>query len=163
MKIHRTFDDDAVKAIMFHPVIWEKCAEDGQNQEDYDPCTKADCWLIIEAENVNIGMYNIHPHNSTTIEIHAHILPEFRKMYSFESGDMALKWIFGEAPEQYQKVIAQIPACYKNVIDFTLAHGFIKEGINRLSDRVDGVLYDQWLLGITRTEIGEYFDAQQRR
>jgi len=162
VKIYRTFDDDAVSKIITHPAIWKTVAEEGQLQEDFNPDCEGDCWLLLEADEGNIGVYNIHPHNSVTLEIHAHVLPEFRKKYAFESGDLTLNWIMSEAPERYQKVIAQIPSCYQNVIDFTLGHGFVKEGINRLSDRVDGVLYDQWLLGITRTEIGEYFDAQLR-
>lgn len=162
MKIYRTFDDNAIKSIMLNQEIWKTCAEEGQEQEDYEPETEADCWLILEADEGFIGAYNIHPHNSTTLELHAHVLPEFRKKYAFESGDLALEWIMNEAPESYQKVIAQIPECYQNVIDFTIGHGFTKEGVNRLSDRIDGVLYDQWLFGITRQEIGEYLDAQQR-
>ena len=162
MKIYRTFDDNATRDIMLSPGIWEKCAEEGQAPEDYSPETEADCWLLIEVGGESIGAYNVHPHNSTTLEIHAHILPDFRRKYAFESGDMALEWIMNEAPESYQKVIAQIPSCYKNVIDFTLGHGFVKEGINRLSDVIDGVLYDQWLLGITRPEIEEYLNAKQR-
>jgi RimJ/RimL family protein N-acetyltransferase len=159
LKIYRTFDDSAIEAIMFSPEIWKTCAEDGQEQEDFNPDAEADCWLILEAEEGFIGAYNVHPHNCTTLEIHAHILHDFRKKYAFESGDLVLEWILNEAPDSYQKVIAQIPACYQNVIDFTLGHGFKKEGVNRLSDRVGGVLYDQWLLGITREEIGEYLEG----
>lgn len=143
---------------MFNPSIWERCAEDGQEQDKYNPETEADCWLLLETEEGYIGAYNVHPHNSTTLEIHAHILPKYRKEYAFESGDLALKWILDEAPEQYQKVIAQIPVCYQNVIDFTMAHGLVKEGVNRLSTSISGILYDMWLLGITRPEIKEYFN-----
>ncbi len=160
MNIYRTFDDDAIREIMFNPSIWERCAEDGQEQDEYNPETEADCWLLLEAEEGYIGAYNIHPHNSATLEIHAHILPKYRKKYAMESGDLVLRWILDEAPERYQKVIAQIPACYQNVVDFTLAHGFVEEGINRLSDRINGILSDVWLLGITRTEIKGYLDAQ---
>jgi RimJ/RimL family protein N-acetyltransferase len=103
-------------------------------------------------------IYNIHPHNSVTLEIHAHVLPEYRKQYSLETGDLVLKWIIEEGPEQYKKVIAQIPTCYPNVINFTLAHGFKKEGINRKSDIIDGILYDQVMLGITREEIEDYLN-----
>ena len=53
------------------------------------------------------------------------------------------------------KVIAQVPFLYPNVKDFCLKNGFVVEGINRLSHQKDGVIVDQWLLGITRDEIEE--------
>ena len=143
---------------MFHPDIWKTVAEDGQTQESFDPNCKGDCWLLLETNEDIIGVYNLHPHNSVTLEIHAHVLPEYRKRYSMESGDLALRWIVEEGPKQYQKVIAQIPTIYQNVIDFTLAHGFTEEGVNRLSHLKDGELLDQWLLGITRNEINQYLE-----
>lgn len=156
MKISRTYDLDIIKKIMFNPVIWKSCAEDGQTQEEYKFEMKAHCWLILEVDEKVIGAYNIHANNAVTLELHAHVLPEFRKQYAFETGDTVLKWILEESPDQYQKLVAQIPAYHKNVIDFTLAHGFKKEGINRLSYKIDGKLYDQCLLGITRSEIEDY-------
>lgn len=143
---------------MTHPDIWKTCAELGSNINDYDPEVEADCWLMLDVDGENIGVYNVHAHNSTTIEVHAHVLPEFRQKHSHETGDLVLKWILEEGPEQYQKVIAQIPECYPNVIKFTMAHGFKKEGVNRQSDIVDGILCDQILLGITRSEIEEYLN-----
>lgn len=162
MRIDRTFDPQIVRSVMCHPAIWETVAEEGISPESWEPEMEADCWLSILRGDDCVGVYSVHPHNTTTLEIHANILPQYRKEYAFESGDLALKWILDEAPAHFQKVIAQIPAVYQNVVDFTLAHGFVIEGINRLSDTIDGVLCDQFLLGITRPEIEEYLRVKQR-
>ena len=160
MRIERTFDEQVVKSVMLHPAIWATVAEDDQIPGDWEPETDGECWLEVVNGDTLVGLYNFHPTNSTTLEIHAHVLPQYRKDCAFESGDLALKWMLEQAPEQYQKVIAQVPTLYGNVIKFTLAHGFTLEGINRLSDRIGGVLYDQYLLGITRNEIQEYLRAK---
>jgi RimJ/RimL family protein N-acetyltransferase len=158
LEIHRSFDPDVIKAIMTNESIWKTCAEPGQKVDEYEAEVEADCWLVLTNGESVIGAYNIHPHNSVTLEIHAHVLPEFRAEYSARSGDLALKWILENAPDKYQKVIAQIPSLYQNVINFTMAHGFVLEGVNRLSSRRGGKLYDQVLLGITRPEIEDYLN-----
>ena len=85
MKISRTFDDNAVTNIITHPDIWKTVAEEGQLQEDFNPDCEGDCWLLLEAEEGFIGAYNVHPHNSVTLEIHAHVLPEYRRKYDLST------------------------------------------------------------------------------
>ncbi len=131
--------------------MWDCVCEDGHKLEDFDPKPNENCWINID----KVGMYNLHPDNSTTLEIHAFILPEKRKKHSIETGKQILKWILENAPEQYQKVIAQVPCIYPNVKDFCIYNGFKIEGVNRLSHKKNGKIVDQWLLGITRKEIEE--------
>ena len=58
-----------------------------------------------------------------------------------------------EAPRQYEKLNAEIPFIYPEVYHFTKNFGFQDEGINRLSISKNGLLVDQWRLGITRQEV----------
>lgn len=153
----RTEDIDSIKAIMTHDALWPLVSDDGMVKEDYVPNTD-DCWLLMKSGNAVIGLYHIHPHNSVTLEIHAQVLPEYRKEHSKQTGEAALKWIINSAPKSYQKVIAQIPAVHMNVIKFTQSFGFQLEGLNRLADRVDGNLCDVVLLGVTRTELEALYD-----
>jgi len=129
--------------------MWDCVCEDGHSLKDFDPKPDENCWLSI----ADIGMYNLHPHNSTTLERHAFILPAKRKENAMLTGKEILKWILENAPEQYQKIIAQVPSIYPNVKDFCIKNGFQVEGINRLSHKKNGEIVDQWLLGITREEI----------
>ena len=118
-----------------------------------NPDVVADCWVAIRDGDKVIGLYNLHPHNSCTLEIHAQILKEYRKEYSAATGEAVLRWIVKNAPSSYQKLIAQIPVIYENVKLFTCSQGFQVEGVNRMSYRKNGVLCDQWLLGQTMDEV----------
>lgn len=160
MRISRTFDPRVVKSVMLCPEIWETVAEDDQLPEMFEPEMEADCWLNVLRGTSLIGLYNVHPHNSVTLEIHAQILPEYREGYAKDSSRLVLQWVLDNAPE-YEKVIAQIPTLYPNVKQFTLNAGFQEEGINRLSYRKNGKIYDQWLLGITRPEIEAFLGGKQ--
>jgi RimJ/RimL family protein N-acetyltransferase len=149
----RTYDSALIKNIMFEPAIFDAVAEDGKDPIDVEFDVYADCWVEIRVDEDVIGVYNLHPHNSATLEIHAHILPEFRKKYSLDSGKCILQWVLDKCPEMYQKVIAQVPVIHENVKKFCIANGFKIEGVNRMSYRKNGKLVDQTLLGITRSEI----------
>jgi len=151
----RTYDDHLIKAIMTLPEMWATVAEDGQSPVLYEPNVEDEAWVLITKDGGEelIGAYRIHSHNSVTVEIHAQILPEHRKEHGKESGRTILKWILDNADPDCQKVIAQIPEIYPNVINFTKGQGFKEEGVNRLSYKKNGIIVDQVLLGITRSEI----------
>lgn len=150
----RTFDVELIKSVMLHPDIFETVAEDGQEPGDFKINTDSEAWVLMFVGDDLIGVYVFHPHNSVTLEIHAHILPEFRKEHSIESGIMALKWFLENG--NYKKLIAQVPSVYKNVKNFCLNNGFRVEGINRMSHKKDGQIMDLTLLGITRQEVEDF-------
>lgn len=153
MIAERTFDVELIKSILFNDQIWNSIAEDYQDQASITIDPNKDCFMAIHAGETIIGCYILHPHNSATLEIHAHILPEYRKLYSIESGRTILKWFKNEAPENYQKLIAQIPVIYPNVRDFCTKLGFDMEGTIKNSYWKGGELISQWILGISRGEI----------
>ena len=132
--------------------MWDCVCEDGHALEEFDPEPNVNCWIKMGG----YGLYCLHPHNKSTLEIHAFILPEHRKEHSLDTGKAVLKWILNESPKQYEKVIAQVPFLYTNVKDFCLKNGFQIEGVNRLSHKKNGKLINQWLLGITREEIKRF-------
>ena len=152
MNVSRTYDVEMIKEMITRDCIWSTIAEDGQVKEDYSPKVDAECWLEMKADDVLVGLYNLHSHNAITVQIHAHVLPEHRKKHSKATGIGSLRWIYDNAPV-YKKVVAQIPFCYENVKNFTMSMGFKLEGINRLSYQKNGDIIDQWQLGITRDEI----------
>ena len=151
MNVERTFDTELIKGIMSRADMWDTVAEDGQDPDDYAPDVNGECWLLLTVDDKPIGAYCVHQRNAVTLEIHAQVLPEFRKEHSTESGTKVLKWILDNT--ECQKVIAQIPAIYPNVKRFTESFGFQVEGENRMSYLKNGELHNQWLLGITREEI----------
>jgi hypothetical protein len=156
VKTYRTFDDEGLRRAMVDPDMWATVAEDGHDPANYKPDVVAECWLAMQVDGNVVAYYQLESRNTVTLEIHAQVLPEFRKEYSKATGEAALKWILENAPE-CQKVIAWVPSKYPNVRDFTLQFGFKVEGTNRKSYLKDGQLWDQWLLGITRGEIHEQY------
>jgi RimJ/RimL family protein N-acetyltransferase len=103
-------------------------------------------------------VYNCVAVNGVTVLIHPHVLPEVRSKYARESCLAALKWIYDNAPK-YVKITALIPVIHKNVKLFAKRIGFKEEGINRKSYLKDGKVIDQWLLGITRSELGDVLNV----
>ena len=148
--LERTYNLDQINKVILHPEIFKVVAEYNQTPEDFKTDVNSDAWVLVKVKDEIIGVYVLHPHNSTTSEIHAHILPEFRKDYALESGSKILEWFLDT---EYQKLIAQVPDIYPNVKNFCIANGFIVEGVNRKSYKKNGVVMDLTLLGITRNEI----------
>jgi len=159
MIISRTQDCAVIKSVMKHPEIWKVAAEDHIEIAEWEPEVKGECWLQIVVNDELIGLYNIHALNSVTAEIHAQVLPEYRKKHSKLSAALVLAWIIENEP-QYQKIVANIPLLYENVINFTLNAGFQCEGVNRQSYLKDGKLYDVAMLGITKPEIVAFLEQQ---
>lgn len=150
MIVERIYDADLIKDICTRPEIWETISED-----DYDPADfhvdLNECWLMVGDDVEVMGLYNLHPINGITLQIHPMILKEFRGKAAYESGKLALKWVVENTA--YEKVFCYIPTIYRNVILFAMRCGMVKEGINRRSWLKNGKIHDMVLLGITRQEI----------
>jgi len=148
----RVSDPEVVKSFLLRPEIFATIAEDGA--DDFEPDMERNIWLLMKSDDTEVGIYQIERINGITAQIHANVLPEHRKPHSKATGRAALDWIVANLPDIH-KIIAVIPVLYPNVRDFTLSFGFTLEGINRQSYLKGGAIYDQWILGITRPEIGE--------
>lgn len=147
---NRIYNKELIKSIIFTQEIWDCVAEDGQSKEDFEPEVDAECWLIMSNESNVVGLYNLHGINGVTVQIHAHVIPEYRKEYSKQTGKAALDYIIENTG--YYKIIAVVPVLYNNVKKFCESFGFKEEGINRLSYQKNGEIIDQWLMGLTRCE-----------
>lgn len=160
IKVERTHDKELIKSIITREDIWSVIAEDGQEVDDFKPECDSDCWLVVNDDNLTVGLYNLHPENRITLEAHIHILPEYRRDYAHAAGVSFFKWFMEECPEQYHKLIVKIPALYPNVRRFVEAFGLKLEGTWTESHLKDGNLVDLWLLSITKPEIGRFLSDQ---
>jgi len=147
----RITDPEVVKSFLLRPEIYATIAEDGCG--DFEPDMERNIWLLMKSGDTEVGVYQIERINGITAQIHANVLPEHRKPHSKATGRAALDWVYANLPDIH-KIIAVIPTLYPNVRDFTLLFGFVLEGVNRQSYAKNGAIYDQWILGITRPEIG---------
>ncbi len=158
IEVFKITDIPTILSVLTDPDIFATISEDGIKPEDLKIDVDSQCWLAMVSSSKFLGLYNLKPLSGVCLDIHAHVLPEFRKEHSKETGRAALQWIYANAPK-YHKVEARIPVCYKNVRDFTCSFGFKEEGLSRLSYRKNGMLHDQYLLGITRGEIEAFLNG----
>lgn len=143
---------EEVSQILKDPEIFDRIAEDGQTLENMKiPFNGSQCYMLIELEEMIIGVWCLYPVNSSILNIHCQILKDYRQ-HAAEAAKLIVKWFAEEAPQQYIKLNAEIPVIYPDVYFFTKKFGFLDEGINRQSISKNGNITDQWRLGLTRDE-----------
>lgn len=151
----RLIDDvRLIKAFLRLPEIWETIGED---EPELSIDLENEFYLGMFVDSRLIGIYVLESRSSVCLQIHANVLKDYRRQYSKKTGEAALSFIINQIPS-CKKVVARIPSLYKNVYEFTKSFGFKDEGLNRLSYKKNGGLWDVHQLGITRSEIEEYLD-----
>jgi len=147
-----TDDMEAVKNIASHPDIWPRFS-DGVDIEDYHP-SNDDCnqWLVIHIDNNIAGIIRVYCQSTCAIEYHPYMYKTYRKHFR-EMTRVFYEWFLTGTPEDILKINVMIPECYKSTINASRKVGFILEGVNRDSYRLDGKVYNQIMSGITRKEV----------
>ena len=146
----RTLDYGIVIGLLADKQLFSEISEDGI--DSYIPDVISEYWVLITDKEL-VGAYRIHQVNAITYQIHAFILPDQRE-HAKESGRLILEWCLEHL--EFNKLIAEIPKKYMNVLNFTRHQGFKDEGINRKSFLKDGKIWDTYRLGQTRKEIEEW-------
>lgn len=156
MRCERTYSVELVLSVLFNQTIWDAIAEDGQRKERFRLDVHGDCWLALTAEDGDlVGVYSVDSVNSATVELHAHVLPKFREKYAMETGKAVLNWVYHNAPQHYQKLIAKVPDVHQNVQKFIEKFGFVREGTIKKSYWKGGDLVDVSIYGLMREDIPE--------
>lgn len=153
IRVERSWDKNLIRSILVDDRIWKTIAEDGEKSGLFEVDLEKNIFLAINRMDVCIGIYILHAFNGSTLEIHANILPEYRKDFATESGEKMLVWFKDNGPEKYQKLIAMIPALYPHVYHFTLNRGFKDEGLLKKAYRKKGKLHDIHILGLERNSL----------
>ena len=157
VSIEQIWDVKLIYSVLKDPRIWKTISNDGQTSDKFVINVDAEdyYYLAVAHSNICIGIYVLHPFNDCTLEIHANILPEYRKEFATQSGEKVLEWFDKNAPEKYQKLIARIPEIYPEVYHFTLNRGFSDEGRLIKGCRKKGNLCDLHILGLERSALKE--------
>jgi hypothetical protein len=149
----RTLDYGVAYSIVNLPEIFETIAEDGVTE--FNPDVVNEYWvLMLTEESLVAGCYNVHQVAGPAYEIHAFMIPEFRKKYAALSGVKIYEWCLENL--DFQKLNATIPQKYKNVYHFTKGFGFKDEGFDRDSHVKDRKTMGRYKLGITRQEVIDF-------
>ena len=96
------------------------------------------------------------PANGVTYEAHTAILPDGRGRKGIEAGKSAVSWMFEYT--ECLKIMTWIPGFNHSAVLFAKSCGFNMEGNNRRSFLKGGILFDQFLYGISQ----EVWQCQQQ-
>jgi RimJ/RimL family protein N-acetyltransferase len=145
-------DLSLVQAFMTLDEVWCLASDDsGLVRSDYFPeYSKERLWLGVYEGITMIGMLYVHSQNTTTLQIHPYLLNGHKHKIR-RVMDLFFKWAFS-MPLIY-KINVAVPFMYKKMRNCCLKVGFKDEGINRMSYKKNGILMDQWHMGICRGEL----------
>jgi len=166
--IEQVWDEDLILSVLKEPRIWETISDDGQSSDKFVVDVEAEDYyfLAVVRENICVGIYVLHKFNDCTLEIHANILPQYRKECATESGEKVLHWFDKNVPDKYQKLVARIPEVYPEVYHFTLNRGFNDEGqliAHHHRDRLSPPLVERLILHLaTAKSLGQDLPEIQR-
>jgi len=127
--------------------VWDEISED--NAAPYQPDLINECWVGLFADEY-VGMYRLHQLTSVMWQGHVFMLPDKRE-FSLEGGEAIKKWAL-ENLTGMEKMIVEVPECFRNVIRFVEKIGFKKQGYNS-NAYMKGKLRGVHQLGMTSEEM----------
>lgn len=143
LKAYQMSDYMEAYDILCNSKIASEIYEDGAERKFPDLLNEF--WIGIASKEGIIGCYRVHKMGAVTWQGHAHILPQYRKKYSFDSTCTALQWCADRIPD-LNKIITTVPACFPNVIHHLQSldfehEGTIKESYLRKGEIIDIEIY----------------------
>ncbi|MGB1214613.1 MAG: GNAT family N-acetyltransferase [Pikeienuella sp.] len=149
--VHPTNDFDMIRRFMTHPRVWPHISDDGcPDSAQFEPLREGVLYLAVRNEPNILGIFLYHPHNSIMAEVHTCMNP-MHWGSSVEAGRATLGWVFDNT--NWQKIITHVAETNRLALKLARDVGMTVEGNNRASFLKDGVLLDQYLLGITKEEL----------
>jgi len=152
LTICRTVDIGKIKPIMTHPAVYPWVSDDSApDPKDFEPVINDHVYYLLVESDSPLAVFLYHPHNAITYEVHTCVLPGGYGECARAAAKMSLQWMINNTDAR--KIITYVPFNNAKARQFALRCGLSIEGINRASFLKNGVVYDQYLLGITRGEI----------
>lgn len=138
MIFYRITDYLVVMSILDDQGIKKMIYEDGT--DILIPDVIKDIWIGAVTDEKLVGCYHLQKRTTVMWEIHARILPQYRKKYGWDASRGVLRWIIENVP-QVEKIICFVPDPFKDValhcahVGFQRA-GYIPESYKRKSKLV---------------------------
>ena len=152
MRIERTQDVALIKSVLTHPSIYPFISDDGSpSAEEFDPSGLAQhpmVYFLAAVTETGVGaVWMLHAINSFTYEVHTCVLPEFRGQTT-EAAKAVAVWMFENT--NCKKIITHVPSYNRLALKLAERVGMEHEGVNRKSWFKDGLVYDQYVLGLCK-------------
>lgn len=145
---------DCAKAdsIIHHPAVFPMICDD-----HFTPGQKNLGTAMLQIPQAQLLHPNEHTifmmiaRSMTLYEVHTMITPEGRGKMGVEAGREVAKWFFENST--CEKIITYVPFYNKPAKIFARAVGMQNEGVCTKSVLKNGVLHDQWVLGLEKEKI----------
>lgn len=154
--IIRDASKDFVERVIKDPEMFARISHDKQRIEDLniEDVINSARWLECVTESMDkVGVFAVRPCSVATLDIHIHILEEYRKKHAQECVLAFYDWMLANMPDNINKLTAKIPVCFPDVYYFALKCGWADEGVDRKSCPKAGGYIDRHAVGITREEM----------
>lgn len=147
-----TGDMALVKSIITHPKIWPYVSDDySPPPEDFSPPqAEGITYLLVSEDNEDLGCFILHPHSSTTWEVHTCLLPVVWGR-SDEATKGGTEWVWANLP--CLRLITNVPTPNKLALRLAKRSGMCQFGLNPDSFVKGGKVYAMFMLGISRPGI----------
>ena len=152
ISLKRTFDYELVKRIVTHPEVYPYLADDGSpTPEDYRAIEhEAIYYVLVERDDVPVGVLLFVPQNAVCYEGHTALLPEVWGEGG-KIGQLVIEWMFANTP--CRRIVGNAPLFNHRALQYAKKAGMQPFGVNAKSYLKDGVLYDQIVLGISKEDV----------
>lgn len=158
----RSTDYELIRSILTHPKIYPHISDDGSPpREEYRPVESDAIWYVVVRDCGEVlGLWMFVPLNTITYEIHTALLPKAWGSRAIQAALELPDWIWQNTP--CRRIVTHVPSPNRLALRFALAAGMEMFGIDKASYLKNGVLCDQFCLGMSRPDdmpISERQDA----
>ncbi len=142
-----TATDEEILKVFHNDTIWDAVASDNVPvKEDWE--IRRDGEYIAGKVSDHLIGVAVHHDVDGVAQIHFQVLPEYRKDYAKTFLGVFLDYLFDEL--RYEKVIAEIPAIYPNVLVFALKNGFSITGVADHTFKKNGINHAVYQVALGR-------------
>lgn len=154
-------DVELVRRILTAPTVYGAISDDGcPAVEDFRVTVHPSIlYVLVHDQAELLGCFGIYLESSTCVQIHTCLLPfaPLVRGRTMAAANGILEWIW--ANTTFNRVITRVPEFNRLALRFAQKAGMMLFGVNEMSYLKNGVLHDQFYLGISRPGVSK---CQQR-
>lgn len=122
LEAYRITDFAIPMRIISDPVISEAIHEDGADHYQI-PNVIDEFWIGVRINGFTFACFRVHQMTKVSWQIHARVLPEYRKGYSRKAAILSLKWCHDHI-DHLRTVVCLVPKIHRDVALFVRRIGF---------------------------------------
>lgn len=136
-------DYDLVRRIILDPEMLHRITDDFSDVKNYNP-EHHGVWLRCDRGDECVGVVKVSAVSPLDLSIHIHIPKKYR-CSCLKIGKAFVEFVEGRKGG-HLKLSTRVASKYRNVVKFTKRLGFTEDGIDKMSYKRDGEIYDTVLM-----------------